>query len=377
MNKTEAQRSLNGFIHPSSFILHPLTTVRTFHSHEIKEESQVGAARRAAHRFAAGLGFTEDELAELDIVVQEIGTNAVKYSGGGGLLHWTTALGDEAGLELFYWDKGPGIYDLERAVSDGVSSGGSLGTGFGAIRRLTDEFDVYSRTRGTTSRLSQTRRTTHGTALLCRKHVRARRAAAEGWRGAPLRSRLGVWSRCRKGEDVNGDAYFVGRHGEALLLAAVDGLGHGRGAQQASLAAVESLAEWRGEPLGDVILGLHDALRATRGAVAGAVVINPGAGTFHYAGVGNVEVRVFNSPEPIRPISANGTLGARLGRLRVWQFPWAEGATIVLASDGLSASWDVGDYPGLLQKTPQLMAGVLMRDYSRDSDDATVLVARL
>src|ERR687890_165021 len=159
--------------------------MRVFHTQEIKEEPQVGAARRGVRRFASQLGFSDDRLAELDIVVQEIGTNAVRYATGGGCLHWAETLGEEPGLELFYFDKGPGVYDLERALRDGVSSGGSLGTGFGAMRRLLDEFDIYTTVKHTTRRLSSARRTTWGTALLGRKWVaaddddkgRARRAA--------------------------------------------------------------------------------------------------------------------------------------------------------------------------------------------------------
>ena len=358
--------------------------MRVFHSHEISDEAQVGAARRAIRRFAAPLGFSEDALAELDIVVQEIGTNAARYSMVGGRLHWTTILGEEEdGIELFYWDKGPGIYDVDAAVRDGVTTGGSLGTGFGAVSRFTDEFDIYSTLRGTTSRLVRSRRTTHGTAILCRKrlppappalvypHVAERRDAA-----ITPASRVGVWSRCRVGEDVNGDAYFIGRHGESMLAAAIDGLGHGRGARDAAAAAISVLTDWAGEPLDEIILSLHDALRATRGAVIGAVCIDPEDEQLTYAGVGNVEVRVFGAPEPARPIPANGTLGARLSNVRVWPHRWAEGTTVVLATDGVSASWDISAYPGLLNHSPQLMAGLLMRDYGRDSDDATVLVVR-
>jgi len=87
-------------------------------------------------------------------------------------------------------------------------------------------------------------------------------------------------------------------------------------------------------------------------------------------------VRVYGAPEHTSPISANGTLGARLGQLRVWTYPWMEGATLIMASDGVSASWDIESYPGLLQRSPQLLAGILMRDYGRNADDATVLVAR-
>src|ERR1051326_3352244 len=137
--------------------------MRVFHSQEIKDEAQVGAARRGVRRHASQLGFDADRLAEVEIVVQEIGTNAARYAPGGGCLFWTDVLGDEPGLELFYCDRGPGIYDLDRALRDGVSSGGSLGTGFGAMQRLLDEFDAYSVVKGTTRRLASGRRTTYGT----------------------------------------------------------------------------------------------------------------------------------------------------------------------------------------------------------------------
>jgi len=93
-------------------------------------------------------------------------------------------------------------------------------------------------------------------------------------------------------------------------------------------------------------------------------------------GVGNVELRVLGSAEPARPISSNGTLGARLSNVRVWPHRWTEGTTLVIATDGISAAWDITAYPGLLGRSPQLLAGVLLRDFSRESDDATVLVYR-
>jgi anti-sigma regulatory factor (Ser/Thr protein kinase) len=350
--------------------------MRSIQSMEVSDDAQVGAVRRAVHGFARRVGFTERELAEIDIVVQEIGTNAVRYATAGGSIHFTTTLGAEPGLELFYWDKGPGIPDLDRAVRDGHSTGGSLGAGLGAIKRLMHEFDAYSTTRDSpTGRLlaSAQRRTTHGTALLCRKWVEA--ARLEQHHAATAR-RIGAWSRPHPGETANGDAYFVRRRGGQMLLAVVDGLGHGHGAQEAAVAAVEVLSAWQGEPLEEIFPRAHERLRPTRGAVMGACIVDTRRGAFYYAGVGNVEVRVLNSQQPIRPISANGTLGARLGNLKVWSYPWAAGATVLLASDGVSANWDIADYPGLLAKSPQLLAGVLLRDFGRDSDDATVLVAR-
>jgi hypothetical protein len=47
-----------------------------------------------------------------------------------------------------------------------------------------------------------------------------------------------------------------------------------------------------------------------------------------------------------------------------------------MASDGVSGAWDMDSYPGLLNHSPQLLAGILLRDYGRDNDDATILVSK-
>lgn len=347
--------------------------MRSIQSIEIRDEAHVGTARRVVHRFASGLGFDETTLAQIDIVVQEIGTNAVHYATTGGWLHYTTPIGEARGLEIFYWDSGPGIYDLDRAIRDGVSTSGSLGAGLGAVRRLMDEFDLYSTVR-VTSRLSlMERRTSHGTALMVRKWMDAKEERAQSRFES---QRFGVWSRPHPSEDVNGDAYFIRTRNRQTLIAVIDGLGHGAGACEAAECALDSLDEWMGEPLNEVLQAAHAALRATRGAVLGAAVIDEANNQFHYAGVGNVMARVFGAQQVISPISTNGTLGARLGQLKVWTYPWTSDATLVMASDGVSASWNIESYPGILRHSPQLLAGVLMRDYGRAADDATVLVAR-
>ncbi|HKP72704.1 MAG TPA: ATP-binding protein, partial [Pyrinomonadaceae bacterium] len=250
---------------------------------DVRDEAQVGAVRRAVHAYASRIGFTERELAEIDIVVQEAGTNAARYATGGGTIHFTTTLGAEPGLEIFYTDQGPGIYDLERVLRDGVSTGGSLGAGLGAVRRLLDEFEVYSTVRATGRLAAMSRRTTHGTAILGRKWVAATRLSDKNH--AATAQRIGAWSRPLPGEDRNGDAYFVRRRARQTLLAAVDGLGHGQGAYEASQVALEVLAEWQGESLEEVFHAAHAALRPTRGAVMGACVLDAARGAFHYAGV--------------------------------------------------------------------------------------------
>ncbi|HEY0005846.1 MAG TPA: ATP-binding protein [Pyrinomonadaceae bacterium] len=345
--------------------------MREIQSIEIGDEAQVGTARRAVHVFASRFDFSDTELAEIDIVVQEIGTNAARYATGGGWLHYASTIGAARGLELFYWDSGPGIYNMDRAIRDGVSTSGSLGAGIGAIRRLMDEFEVYSTVR-LTGRLYPAQRTSHGTALLARKWAGEDKSPAK----ALELKRIGVWSRTHPNENINGDAYFIRERDGQLLVAVIDGLGHGKGARDAAEVALETLDDWMGESLEQLLTAAHQALRATRGAVMGVGLIDRQEGSLQYAGVGNIAVRVFNAPHPLSLIPVNGMLGGRMGKVRVWSHTWTEGMVLVMTSDGLSESWDINSYPGLLERSPQLLAGILMRDYGRNADDATVLVVK-
>ena len=388
--------------------------MRTIHTQALTDEASVGAARRGVHAYAAELGFGVHARAELDIVVQEIGTNAIIHAQAGRgesscALHWTLPgvvtppsdgsapppsasfhfSADErehcvpetrCGIEIFYADKGPGIHDLDHALDDNTSFGGGLGAGFGAIRRLTDEFYIYSVVRGTQRIVlsAAARRTTHGTALLCRKWIDAD-PPRERSRAAPETfavSRAGAHSRPRPGEIENGDAYHIRHDGSRTLVAVVDGLGHGAGAAAATRVALDALDDWRDEPLDALVLATHDALRATRGAVMSVALIDRATGRMQFAGVGNISTRVYNSPQAVHPIPINGTLGARIVKVPVWTYSWAEGTILIMSSDGVSASWDMSHYPNLLAQHPQIVAGVLMRDYERVSDDATVVVIR-
>ena len=76
-------------------------------------------------------------------------------------------------------------------------------------------------------------------------------------------------------------------------------------------------------------------------------------------------------------VSNNGTVGHVARTLRDFTYPLSAGALIILASDGIATSWRLDAYPGLSMRHPTLIASVLLRDFSRGRDDATVLVARV
>jgi hypothetical protein len=75
-------------------------------------------------------------------------------------------------------------------------------------------------------------------------------------------------------------------------------------------------------------------------------------------------------------VSMNGTLGHQIPAVQSFQYPLPPEGLIIVHSDGIDTHWSFSDYPGLLQKHPSVVAGVLFRDFRRLRDDATVVVLR-
>jgi hypothetical protein len=95
-----------------------------------------------------------------------------------------------------------------------------------------------------------------------------------------------------------------------------------------------------------------------------------------FVGVGNITGALLSNGELRRMVSHNGTVGHIAPRIREFTYPFAGDAVVILHSDGLSAKWNLADYPGLATSHPSLIAGILFRDYRRDRDDASIVVLR-
>jgi anti-sigma regulatory factor (Ser/Thr protein kinase) len=320
------------------------------------ESSQVAEARRLALRSAAGLGFSEAESGRVALVVTEIATNLVKHGAQGEVLIRDLEPEGRQGLEVLALDKGPGMENVSECMRDGYSTAGSHGNGLGAIRRLSDAFDVYSAPG-------------KGTAL-------AVRFLLKGCAARNLPFEIAGFSVAVKGEQVCGDAWAFQATSESATVLAVDGLGHGFQAEEAARGAMEVFEHSPDLPPVELLNSIHLKIRSTRGAAAAIAWIDFPRQVLHYAGVGNLSGVIVSGNEARHLVSMNGTLGHEIRALRKFEYPWPPGSALILHSDGLSARWDLKDYPGLLRKPAALIAGVLYRDAKRERDDATAVVLK-
>src|SRR5437763_926986 len=112
---------------------------------EVGDDSGVGEARRIAVGIADGLGLNQTNAGRVAIVATELSTNLLKHARHGVMLLGMFEDENGAGVECITLDKGPGIAELGAVFRDGYSTAGTSGTGLGAVNRLSDTFDLYSR----------------------------------------------------------------------------------------------------------------------------------------------------------------------------------------------------------------------------------------
>ncbi|MES2746581.1 MAG: anti-sigma regulatory factor [Bdellovibrionota bacterium] len=108
----------------------------------IRSESQVVEVRQAVRALTLSLKFSLTDQTKLVTAASEIARNTLTYGKGGDVVIEHLEDGGRAGIRLTFTDQGPGIPDIQRALSDGYTSGSGLGLGLGGSRRLVHEFEV-------------------------------------------------------------------------------------------------------------------------------------------------------------------------------------------------------------------------------------------
>ncbi len=187
-----------------------------------------------------------------------------------------------------------------------------------------------------------------------------------------------VASRAIPGEAVSGDLHAVVPWSEGVLLAVVDGLGHGDEATAAARIAVAVLEQHAGEPVTNLVQHCHRSLQRTRGVVMTIVTVNTRDNTLTALGVGNVETVVQRANPQARPARESvllrcGVVGYNLPALQASVLPITRGDVIVFGTDGVRE-----DFSELIEpaETPQQLVEKIMARKFRGTDDGLVLACK-
>jgi len=107
-------------------------------------DHDVVLCRQKVRRLTQEINFSLVDQTKMVTAAGELGRNAVIYGGGGRMLWDVVENGARRGLRLQFVDEGPGIANLELALTDGWTSGNGLGMGLSGARRLVNEFELDS-----------------------------------------------------------------------------------------------------------------------------------------------------------------------------------------------------------------------------------------
>lgn len=114
--------------------------------------------RQETRRWATQLGFSLVETTKMVTAASELARNALEHGGGGTVQFRVLERDRRRGLCLTFHDEGPGIPDLERAMTDGYSTGSGLGLGLSGSKRLVNDFSIDTAPgKGTTVRITRWR----------------------------------------------------------------------------------------------------------------------------------------------------------------------------------------------------------------------------
>jgi anti-sigma regulatory factor (Ser/Thr protein kinase) len=328
----------------------------------LEERSYLGVVKSGIRSLAFAIGFTEHHLGEVDIVVSEIATNLLKHTPKGGEL-LVKPLGEnmDEGIEIISIDSGPGIALPDRMMQDGVSTSGTLGQGLGAIRRLSQFFDLYSLPGWGTIIVTR---------ILKNKEAAFKKPSLYSYE-------FGALAVPKKNEKKCGDGYGYIKNGNHLKVIACDGLGHGPEANKAAIAAVSAFCKHEKENPNQSIRYIHEDIKRTRGAVAVVTDISLMTRTMLFCGVGNITARIISPGNLRNCISYNGIVGHNIpNTLNTHTYELEANDMIVLNSDGITSRCDFQKHVGIFRHDPVMVAAVIYKDCNRGTDDSMVVVIK-
>nr|WP_294787636.1 SpoIIE family protein phosphatase [uncultured Flavobacterium sp.] len=333
----------------------------TFSTYKIDDRSLIAFIKREIHNLALQLGFTPHRAAETDIIVAELTSNIMKFANGGELLYRANFNGEYNEIEIYCLDNGVGFNNVSKIMNDGYSSANTLGHGLGSIKRLSNDFQIYSMKNWGCVQYVR----------ICEKPDLPIPAVKSGLNYATIAVNY-------PGENICGDGYYIKQNSKGFQIFVGDGLGHGEGANEAVEAAIKAFRQSIETDPTAILRDIHSTVKKTRGLVATIASVDYKSETWNICGVGNINTRLFNGLESKTYTPYNGIIGHNIPRtLNNTIVPYKKHQIIIMHSDGLRTRWSLNDLNSIFKHSSSIIASALLKENIRGTDDATILVGKI
>jgi serine phosphatase RsbU (regulator of sigma subunit) len=186
--------------------------------------------------------------------------------------------------------------------------------------------------------------------------------------GMCYRAMLGPDSEC-------GDITFMKQYDNQCFFAVIDVLGHGAEARKVAVSAEKYLEENYKGNLIDVINGIHQHLKGTRGAVVALCHLEILTGELTYIGIGNITVRILGL-KTSRLTPKGGIVGYKITTPRSINLKLYQDDIVLMYSDGIKEHFDIVECAALLKEEAQDIAYGILKQFGKKNDDASCIAIK-
>lgn len=328
----------------------------------VSTATDVIIVRRLAKAITKNAGFTEVQQEEVILVVSELATNIIKHATRGIITLEIISDSVRTGVAITSQDNGPG-FDPTIALADGYSTTKSLGRGLGVINRFVDQLDILT-----------PQQNNYETVISCKKWLMSENAIPTLKTTRALD--IGVVSKPKPGQDLNGDAFFIKNTNTGTLIALIDGLGHGYPAYNAAAAAKQYIQSHLDQSIDLIFEGVDRACLGTNGVVMSLAHFDWSQGKLVFAGVGNISAKLVGGSERHDLSAKRGILGRQSPTIKQTEVYWHKHLGLVMHSDGLSYKWYWKDFSFFFDKSAQFIAEHMHRTLLMHNDDASLIFVK-
>ena len=341
---------------------------------QVTDQSDVLIGNRRIREAGLLAGASDMDRDLVATMISELGSNIFKYARLGSISVSRSQEHDAVDIHICAQDQGPGIANVELAMTDHFSTGRTLGLGLPGVRRMSDTFSIQSS--------AQT-----GTRVSATKRIKGPRVTSKGNSATPSRRLhspviettsqwdIGMRTRPMRGEVVCGDMTMAVQMDNGILLVIADATGHGKQANELTNSLSQFVLEHATSDVKALLTDMHAFLKGSIGAAVGALFVDTQLRTLTYAGVGNTGA-ARRSGESWRPVSKDGVLGQRLPTLFEQKTQLAQGDLILMWSDGLSELASGMFATRNAYKSSAHLTHELLQELSKPHDDASCVVLR-
>ncbi len=333
----------------------------------IETNDDVSRVRQQARTMIQQGGFSEPEEVRLMTIVSELARNILKYATRGRCEMENLSGAGRQRVRCTFRDQGPGISDVDAALTDGFSTGQTLGVGLPGVNRLADAFHLDTGPSGTVIEVE-----VHAKPTLKREQG-MKRERQGGAIDDPARA--GITIRPYKHGRFSGDQAGVWEWNGKITVCMVDGLGHGKDAEVAARGAVECCAANLNLDLMNLMTACDDSLAGSRGAAVALARIDKVSGEMGYVSVGNTRGAVAGR-EIFHLGGVYGVVGEGVGNARLDHHQLKRRDILLFWTDGMPESLGLVATRLRRVKDARAFANQLIDEHAIDDDDAGVVVLR-